>query len=530
MSQYDKESVASSNMSMNTNLKIEALMNKFAEMDKNADNVLTKDEVLQFFKDNSTPQKQFDQRFLLILLKSLGFNNEVQEITVEDFIDGYLQMDKTMQQKLIKTNADIQNLELKYEDCKKECAQYKDEKLNSDGFCENSRIEFAIDDINMADEIQDMRTISIILKYNNSMKTIQFRPGEFGEQEKEKVEFKPKRKDDPFQIILKGTDEKGKERDLGAENLTLEPNENQEEYELEISIPGLQDEKNILATIKANILFYYSDYIYYENRKNQTKKTLDKLRENQQNIMKVIDNINEIYGLKDQQNPNKRVIKPKNQFLEDKKSQSSSKKNYPNTGNQFEDFDQEDLVDSMNGPGGVRKGGKRPQPNDNLDSKDNYDSNLGLVNLDTEKMPNYSKENQTYPPVIEEQFGSFPKDASSGLMRKMSYALLATSALSALYKPDFINVFVGAFLLLLTSEDILIPFFKNLQIFLYSDLGALIYNIIWLLCNFKSKKGYEDNHLRLLAVILTLVTAAIEGFLGFSIFKKMKQEKGPVEN
>lgn len=507
MSQYDNQSIASSSMnSVRTDEKVEALIQKFKKMDKDADGSLTKSEVSTFLKQNSNPKNPFDPRFEKELLKYLGYSNEVNEITVETFIDGFLNMDKMMQNKLLKINSEIPIIENKLEESKKECIQYRDEKLNSEGFCENSRILFTIVDIDMDESIQDMRTISIILKYNNNQKVIEFSPGRFDEQEKERVEFKPQRKSDAFHILLRGTDEKGNQRDFGEQKLNLEPNENQEEYELEILIPGLADEKTILAKIKANILFYYSDYVYYENKMKQVKKELSKAKEKQKNLMKVNDGINEIYGF------------------------SSKKQNLPRQGSQNsrdiqQNFDVEGDEYSEGKKGDkFRKGGQRNPNENNFDSNQIYDSNNGLVDFGDLKMPDL---NEDLPPVKEgNEVEKYPPQQPNEMMqlRKLSYVLLASSALSALYKPDFINGFIGVFLYILTSE-MNIPFFKNLIMFLYADLGALGFNLIWLLCNLRKKEEYGDNSLRGFAVFLTLITGAVEGYLGYNVYKKMKENK-----
>ncbi|MCQ2819472.1 MAG: hypothetical protein MJ252_19590 [archaeon] len=503
------DGISSQSSHMQSGPKVESLLKELEKDGFFSNSNLTEKDIKNFLERHSNTKSGFDKKILKNLLESLEFNED-GEIPVSDFIDGYLGMEAEMRSNAKGTMAKIAEQEKNYEECTNNCRRYQQEKLNKEGFCENAKIEFTIKDIKMNEIIQDMKKVFLTLKYGNNQQEMEFKPGEDYEDNPlkgKKITFRPKKKDDPFQIIMKAIDEKGKERDLGAQEFKLDTQESQEEYDISIEIPGLEDESIPLASINAKILFYYSDFLYYEDQKKKSEKILDKLRNRLLGINKVINSMNKIYGLD----------LPEPQGL-------------PTVSQYRENFEEESNKDQSK-PEDVRRGGNKRGPSENPNEM--IDSNY--YNSNAEFIPNALEQNlpkeRQFREIEEENYtGEIDKEkpSSDDLLKKLSYVLLGTSIISCLYKPDLINGLLGVFLYLYSTGIFNLPFLRNKKYLLGYDIGAIVYNLVWFFMNLKKKEGYEDNGLRITSEVLTAITAAVEGFIAYSLTKNKKNPSGPL--
>ena len=127
-----------------TQQKADILLKKFENSGMGLEYELSQEEILSFLNQNS--KSGFDQNFSEKLFQVLGLE-ESKKITVEEFISYYIQFEEDLLEngnelkKKILTEKN--NLNLNQE----EMFKYKDEKLNSEGFCENAKLSVEITDI-----------------------------------------------------------------------------------------------------------------------------------------------------------------------------------------------------------------------------------------------------------------------------------------------------------------------------------------------------------------------------------------------
>jgi len=81
----------------------------------------------------------------------LGFEvigiEEYNKITVEEFINAYIQLEEDLNQNSIEFKKRMLEEQNSYDLYQEQCYKYKNEKLNSDGFSENAKLSMEITDI-----------------------------------------------------------------------------------------------------------------------------------------------------------------------------------------------------------------------------------------------------------------------------------------------------------------------------------------------------------------------------------------------
>ena len=147
-----------------TQQKGDMLLKKFNEMGWDLEYELSQEEILSFLNKNS--KSGFDQTLSSKLFEVLGLEDS-KKITVEEFISYYIQFEDDLNQNNIELKKKIiseqNNLNLYQEEAHK----YKDEKLNSEGFCENAKLNVEITDIEIKKNLTDVNEVSLSLIYNN---------------------------------------------------------------------------------------------------------------------------------------------------------------------------------------------------------------------------------------------------------------------------------------------------------------------------------------------------------------------------
>jgi len=113
---------------------------------------------------------------------------------------------------------------------------------------------------------------------------------------KKTFEFKPTSRKDHFEFIMRGVNEKDQVFDIGSKVFPLDDINSQEEYLVQIVIPETDNPNKIAAYINAKIIFYMSDYKYYESLRKKQEKRLKKYMTVANKATEYLKYVREIYG------------------------------------------------------------------------------------------------------------------------------------------------------------------------------------------------------------------------------------------
>ena len=259
-----------------TQQKADILLKKFENSGMGLEYELSQEEILSFLNQNS--KSGFDQNFSEKLFQVLGLE-ESKKITVEEFISYYIQFEEDLLEngnelkKKILTEKN--NLNLNQE----EMFKYKDEKLNSEGFCENAKLSVEITDIEIKKNLTDVNQIYLYLIYNNQKIEFNFDYSPNIITFNDKIfEFKSVSKKDHFELILKYTKNNISEAfELSTKVFPLEEIPTQDEYGVQITLPEEENQDQVVAFINSKITLHWSDYLYYEEKVKNCEIRIKKL-------------------------------------------------------------------------------------------------------------------------------------------------------------------------------------------------------------------------------------------------------------
>jgi hypothetical protein len=286
-----------------TQQKGDMLLKKFNEMGWDLEYELSQEEILSFLNKNS--KSGFDQTLSSKLFEVLGLEDS-KKITVEEFISYYIQFEDDLNQNNIELKKKIiseqNNLNLYQEEAHK----YKDEKLNSEGFCENAKLNVEITDIEIKKNLTDVNEVSLSLIYNNQQAEFNFKYSRNIIQFNDKIyEFKSVSKKDNFELILKYTKNNSDYvYDLSKKVFPLEEITTQDEYGVQITLLEEKNQDEVVAFINSKISLHWSDYKYYMERVKNSELRIRKLNEASTKVTQYVSKINEIYHLSKKLNVN----------------------------------------------------------------------------------------------------------------------------------------------------------------------------------------------------------------------------------
>ena len=276
--------------------KIDNLVISFCNSGYRSNNKIGQTEVLQYLSKR-TSSGFFDQGLTQKLFQVLSLDN-MTHITVEDFINGYLQFDEDLRK-----NAEILKYRLRqeqelYANLVEQLKKYKSEKLNSEGMCENAKVFGEITDINIKRKLDGIKEIYIKIIYNENSDELRFKIGDANLKEmvKRTFEFKPTSRKDHFEFIMKGVNDRNQVFDIGNKVFSLMDVNSHEEYEVQIVVPEIDNEDEIAAYINVKIVLYLSDYKYYERLKRKSERRLKKLIAAMNKATQYLSLVKEIYG------------------------------------------------------------------------------------------------------------------------------------------------------------------------------------------------------------------------------------------
>ena len=180
--------------------KIDLLFEGFINEGYNSNNKLDKSEFIKYL-NNRTNKGKFDEALSNKLFQVLNLDSE-NAISVEDFISGYLQFEEDIKKNVEELNIKLEEKQKIYNELLEKYKNYKEEKLNSEGLCENSKVYGEITEIDIKRKLRGIKEIIIKVIYNEQSEEFHFEIGDNtnNEMEHKKFEFKPTSRNDYFEF------------------------------------------------------------------------------------------------------------------------------------------------------------------------------------------------------------------------------------------------------------------------------------------------------------------------------------------
>jgi hypothetical protein len=276
--------------------KIDSLVISFSNSGYKSNNKLGQADVLEYLT-RRTSSGFFDPGLAEKLFQVLSLDDN-SSISVEEFINGFLQFDEDLRKNAELLRAKLSQEQEIYSNLVEQCKLYKSEKLNSEGMCENAKVWGEITEIDVKRKLEGIKEIIIKVIYNDKSEELHFKIGDSRTNEmlNRGFEFKPKSRKDHFEFIMRGVNDKNQVFDIGSKVFPLTDINSHEEYDVQIIVPEIDNEEQVAAYINAKIVLYWSDYKYYERLKRKSERKLKKLIAAMNKATQYLNWVKEIYG------------------------------------------------------------------------------------------------------------------------------------------------------------------------------------------------------------------------------------------
>ena len=275
--------------------KIDSLVAGFFKTGYKSTSNINQSELIQFLNRRSSSGK-FDPIISGKLFEVLSLD-AMSTITVEEFINGFLQFEEEIQKNAEDFSIKLSKEEEIFSQIENDFKKYK-ESLTADGLCENAKVSGEITEIDIQKKLEGIKEIIIKIIYNEKNEELHFKMGDISSNELEHktFEFKPTSRKDHFEFIMKGINDRNQEFDIGKKIFDLSDINSHEEYLVQIVVPEIDNEEIIAAFIKAKIVVFWSDYKKYEKQKKKAENKLNKLTIAKDKAEEYLKKIREIYG------------------------------------------------------------------------------------------------------------------------------------------------------------------------------------------------------------------------------------------
>jgi hypothetical protein len=275
--------------------KIDSLVAGFFKSGYKSTSNINQSELIQFLNRRSSSGK-FDPIISGKLFEVLSLD-AMSTITVEEFINGFLQFEEEIQKNAEDFSIKLSKEEEIFSQIENDFKKYK-ESLTADGLCENAKVSGEITEIDIQKKLEGIKEIIIKIIYNEKNEELHFKMGDISSNELEHktFEFKPTSRKDHFEFIMKGINDRNQEFDIGKKIFDLSNINSHEEYLVQIVVPEIDNEEIIAAFIKAKIVVFWSDYKKYEKQKKKAENKLKKLTIAKNKAEEYLKKIREIYG------------------------------------------------------------------------------------------------------------------------------------------------------------------------------------------------------------------------------------------
>ena len=478
---------------------------------------ITNKEIIYFLNSNSK-DKQFDNTLSNKLIQYIGIEED-SKITVEEFINIYIQFEDELNQNIIELKKKINDEKNSYNSFQEQCFKYKDEKLNSEGFSENAKLSMEIKDIEIKKKLKNINVIILSLIYNSQKEEFKFDyTTNIIQFEKNIFEFNSTSKRDNFELVLQGIENNDNNENientdtiiLGKKNFPLEEITSQDEYSVQITIPDLKKKDEIAALVNSKITLHWSDYQFFEEKKKNCENKLLKLKEASSKVNKYLNQIQEIYGTS-QNNYNS------------EKTQATKRHVFPydSNFNNYETFSGNDLNDFD---------AKEKEPKDELISKLNNIYGNDKFGVGYEEVRS-GYENEVNVNTKNSNRNSYRNLKGVWLIKLLSLLCILFGLFNSLQRADYLSEIIGiicfCYIYYVEKKNLAIKSKRFWHLFLLV-FGAMIFDCIFLYFNFNflgtlpDVGGAYDNVIRRLSYFTTGCTGIIKCCLSILMFAQYK--------
>ena len=291
---YRTNAFQNSQISNIQNAKYNSLKNAFSNLGLTPSKSLDQNEY-RLFLNNRSPSGYFDSILCDKLFQFLNLN-ENDTISISEFIQGFLLFEEDIKRSFQSTRLKLAKVQQIYNKILRQCIIHKSEQLNEEGFADNAKIYGEIKDIDIRQKLKGIKEIIILVIFNEKREELHFEIGSEASNIKKSFEFRPTSRKDHFEFVMKGINDSGNEFNIGSKVFPLDGIESREKYLVQITVPDLDNPKQIAAFINVNIVLYMSYLNYYETLRKKTEKKINKYRIEAKQYFEDLQNIKDIYS------------------------------------------------------------------------------------------------------------------------------------------------------------------------------------------------------------------------------------------
>ena len=167
---FSSGSETNSQLNEQTLAHIQTLKDAFQQIDKDLDSVLTSSELLSFL-DNRMKSGQFDRNIATKLFSYIDKDNK-GEISVQDFIKGYIFLEEDIKKTLTKFQKKYNEVKKMNDELANKCMESQNEKINSEGLSDKSKITLIFSEIEVLSNREQYQIFIVENNYNRETKEI----------------------------------------------------------------------------------------------------------------------------------------------------------------------------------------------------------------------------------------------------------------------------------------------------------------------------------------------------------------------
>ena len=167
---FSSGSESNSQLNEQTLAHIQILKDAFQQIDKDLDSILTPSELLSFL-DNRMKSGQFDRNIATKLFSYIDKDNK-GEISVQDFIKGYIFLEEDIKKTLSKFQKRYNEVKKENNELANKCMESQNEKINAEGLSDKSKITLVFSEIEVLSNREEYQMFIVETKYNREIKEI----------------------------------------------------------------------------------------------------------------------------------------------------------------------------------------------------------------------------------------------------------------------------------------------------------------------------------------------------------------------
>ena len=302
--------------------KYNIILNELSGYGYSENNLISQNEINLFLERKLTKNK-FDFYLSQKIFDILNLT-EYNIVTISQFISGFVKLED----ELIKLKEELNNefIEEKkiYENLIDMCKRYQSEKLNEEGFSENARLNGEIIESNFNVDLDGIEEIILKIIYGEEEQEIKYniKESQLDNENNKNFELKVLSGKENLQFILMTRNYLNYKTEIGSKTYSLEGIKNQEPFYIKIEIPFddndyNEKEEDYAGIIKAKIYLRWSDFEYYNNKKNEVEIKLKKIMKELEETEESIKNIKSFYIKENKIKEEKKEIKENKEILKE---------------------------------------------------------------------------------------------------------------------------------------------------------------------------------------------------------------------